>query len=355
MDNFNSEQYSGSSFFGEPRWDDFTLDDENRARRRFSRFSLSIFLYMLISSAIMAIASIAVTNIFPSSSDEFLSKPLYLWAMNVLAMYVISFPIFVLLVRKMNKTFRSKKRISIKEFVKLFLVAQALMYVGNLIGTLLISIVEGIFGFTSSNPTSELISESPMWIIITVVVIIGPVIEELIFRKLLMDRLGIYGDRIAIIFSAVAFGLFHGNVYQLFYATLLGLLLAYVYSKTADIRYSILLHMLINFVGSVIPMLLMDKIDRFTELYNAFLTGAEYDMAEFASVYAVVGAYSFANIALSVAGIVILIKNKKRIFVSDRCDILIPKEKRMRIIAGNVGFILFTIFTVISMVINIFA
>ena len=48
------------------------------------------------------------------------------------------------------------------------------------------------------------------------------------FRKLIIDRMSIYGDKLAIIVSSIAFGLFHGNFYQIFYATLIGFILGYV-------------------------------------------------------------------------------------------------------------------------------
>jgi hypothetical protein len=112
--------------------------------------------------------------------------------------------------------------------------------------------------------------------------------------------------------------------------------------------------MIVNFFGSVIPMLLTDKLEKFTELYDAFISGAAYDQGEFLRVYAVVGTYSFLTIAFFIAGLVILIKSKNKIFVSDRCEVLLPKEKRIKIIAGNVGFILFASFMILNMIINIF-
>lgn len=52
--------------------------------------------------------------------------------------------------------------------------------------------------------------------------IIGPIFEEILFRKILIDKTIKYGARISIIISALLFGLFHGNVNQFFYAFLMG-------------------------------------------------------------------------------------------------------------------------------------
>ena len=48
------------------------------------------------------------------------------------------------------------------------------------------------------------------------------------------------------------FGLFHLNLFQFFYAFGLGLMFGYVYMRTSQLRYSIVMHMIINFNGSVL-------------------------------------------------------------------------------------------------------
>ena len=55
-----------------------------------------------------------------------------------------------------------------------------------------------------------------------------------------------YGEKTAIVFSALAFALFHMNLFQFFYAFGLGLIFGYVYTRTSRLRYSVLMHMLID-------------------------------------------------------------------------------------------------------------
>ena len=187
-------------------------------------------------------------------------------------------------------------------------------------------------------------------------VIIGPIVEEFIFRKLLMDKLGIYGDRVAIFVSAISFGLFHGNLYQFFYAALLGFVLAYLYSKTANVWYPIALHMLINFFGSVIPMLLADKITRYEEIITLSAEGKELSpelTEELTSLSMVVGGYSLLVIGMAIAGLVIFFKQRRQIFVSDRAEIEIPKERRVGVILGNVGVISYISISAILMILSI--
>lgn len=80
----------------------------------------------------------------------------------------------------------------------------------------------------------------------------GQTLEELFFRKALISHMKPYGEKTAVILSALMFGLFHGNFSQVFYAFFLGLLFGYVFVKTEKLRYSLMLHMIINFLGSVL-------------------------------------------------------------------------------------------------------
>ena len=96
---------------------------------------------------------------------------------------------------------------------------------------------------------------------ILVIVILAPILEELVFRKLLIDRCVVYGEKWAVIFSGVCFGLFHGNLFQFFYAFFLGCIFAYIYIRSGKMRYTAILHMLINFIGSVVAPWFISTID----------------------------------------------------------------------------------------------
>ena len=341
------------TYYSSPRWDEFTIDDEKTANKRFSRFFFSLFVYMLTSTLFALGVQFAVSFLAGERADSIFENTWFIWGLNILSMYVISLPIMYFIVRKMKNTVRFKENMTITEFLKLFVIAEALMTIGNLIGTYLNAIIGTFIGRDITNSTSELIEKSPVWLIVLVAVIIGPIVEELIFRKLLMDKLGMYGDRIAIVVSAVSFGIFHGNLYQLFYATLLGLVLAYMYSKTSNIWYPIVMHMIINFFGSIIPLPLLDKVERYEELITVIANGGQYDTNEFAQLTMIIGVYSLIQWALTIGGIVLIYKMKQKLFISDRCEIMIPKSRLAKVIILNVGTILFITFMIINMVLNI--
>lgn len=110
---------------------------------------------------------------------------------------------------------------------------------------------------TDINPMVNLLSRSDPLAMIPAVVILSPIVEEWIFRGLLLDRLRAFGDGTAILVSGLAFGIFHGNPLQFLYATMVGFVFAYVTLKTNTIRYSIGLHIILNFIGSISSFVLM--------------------------------------------------------------------------------------------------
>ena len=87
------------------------------------------------------------------------------------------------------------------------------------------------------------------------VVLVAPVLEELIFRKLMLDRIRNYGEKTAIVFSALCFGLFHGNLPQFLYAFSVGVFLGYVYCRTRKVLYTMIMHVLLNTISSSIMLL----------------------------------------------------------------------------------------------------
>ena len=58
------------------------------------------------------------------------------------------------------------------------------------------------------------IGNVPAWILLVCVVIISPVFEELLFRKVLLEELLPYGKVTAILISSMLFGMLHANLEQ---------------------------------------------------------------------------------------------------------------------------------------------
>ena len=126
------------------------------------------------------------------------------------------------------------------------------MYAGALMGTL----IGMLFKKGLSNVVEQAIGSVDVWVSVLCAGIIGPVAEELFFRKAMIDRLSKFHPTDAILFSALLFGLIHGNLTQFLYAFPLGILLGIIYYHTQNIGYTILLHAALNALGGLVPQLL---------------------------------------------------------------------------------------------------
>jgi len=86
---------------------------------------------------------------------------------------------------------------------------------------------------------------------IVLVVILAPLVEEVIFRGVVMKRLLDRGVRFpyAIAIPALIFGVIHMNVVQGIYAFVLGIILGLVYYWTKTLWAPILMHLIFNGMG----------------------------------------------------------------------------------------------------------
>ena len=100
------------------------------------------------------------------------------------------------------------------------------------------------------------LSTAPPVLMIFVVCLFGPLVEELTFRGMIYGRLRrAFSVAPAAIISALLFGVFHMNWVQGIYATVFGIALAYVYEKTGTIWGSVLLHACFNTASYIIQAL----------------------------------------------------------------------------------------------------
>ena len=140
-----------------------------------------------------------------------------------------------------------------------FVIGAALMWLGSLAGSWVNDLVYRIAGLQPVDTVTEAFSMLPPAVLLLGACVLGPLCEELLFRGLVARRLARYGQRPAALVSALLFALYHANVSQFFYALALGLLLAYAYFRTGTLKTSIVLHMLFNFYGSFIMLLLPEN------------------------------------------------------------------------------------------------
>lgn len=222
-------------------------------------FSKIGFNYLVLG--IIAIAGqMIIVNIINITNPDYLSNFNIIALVSSFCNYIMPFPIFYWLMKKFETVKLEKQSVNAKTFILYVGITFTLMWIGNVLGLIITSILSSTIPGDITNPVHELINNTDIWFNLIIISIIAPIFEELLFRKMLIDRSIKYGARVSITLSAVMFGLFHGNLNQFFYAALIGGFFAYVYIKTGKIIYSILLHAFVNLMGSVVSLILANAV-----------------------------------------------------------------------------------------------
>lgn len=221
-------------------------------RRDFSRIGIALFVMLASLIGLQYAISAVLVHFYGEHVLEIVWVALLL---GIAPQYLISMPIAYLMIRKMPKQGAAPMHITFGRFCILFLICYFLMQIGNIVG---LGVTTAIELFTQSQMQvflNDVFEGTNIWIYIGAVVIAAPIVEELFFRKLLISRMEIHGEKAAILLSGLVFGIVHGNFSQFFYAFALGLVLGYIYIRTRKIGITIALHMLVNLLGGVLSPL----------------------------------------------------------------------------------------------------
>lgn len=224
---------------------------ETRVKLPFSRIGLGLFLFMLIQQAIVAGIYAVGNHYFP----EVVAADWFMWAAAYAPLYLIAFPIFLLVVGGAPNTavHRPKPQGKIG-FGKILAIAFACLAVSlalNLAVMLLSSIIEQLGGSPLVNGLQDVTAASGVIPTIICMVLVAPVMEEITFRWILYKKLAGYGGKVYVLTSALLFALFHANLFQIPYAFAIGFVLAVIIWRTGKLRYTIAIHMIVNLFGSM--------------------------------------------------------------------------------------------------------
>ncbi len=215
----------------------------------FSRVGLAA----AVLGVVVNLAQMIIITIFNVVNPAFESNGWFRYLLIAVSFYLIGFPICCLILKSIpDGPKREEENLTFGGFIKFFLISYFIMVLLNLFTMGFLWIVGNFKGSDVVNPLENVISNSSVLATIIFAGILSPIIEEVLFRGVMLNKLRTYGDKIAIITTALLFGLFHENFSQFFYAVGLGMIFAYVTLKTGTIKYSIGLHIMINMMGSVI-------------------------------------------------------------------------------------------------------
>ncbi|MCH3973060.1 MAG: CPBP family intramembrane metalloprotease [Oscillospiraceae bacterium] len=152
--------------------------------------------------------------------------------------------------------------------------------------TALVQMLEEALGFSGQIPDMPM-DHSVLTQILYVLygTLIPPLVEEILFRGAVLGSLRRWGDWFAIVVSSLLFGLYHGNVGQFVFATLVGLIFGFLRVRTGSILPCIVLHMLNNGLATLAAVLQEDLGQRAAQTFEGGYFVIIFGLAVCALVY----------------------------------------------------------------------
>jgi abortive infection protein len=202
---------------------------------------VNISLFLLIISFLEIIIEFIIEKIM-SSPDKTTLIIIY-----EMIGYILNIPIIYYFIKsnKKKKYFVTKEKMNIGSFIGCF----ALM----VLITAIIGIISLVFKLKIESNDNSILPDYPtLYVNMTLfsTIIIAPIIEEMIFRGVIMNDLKEYGYKTAIIINSVLFGLAHTEIEKVIITIFLGIIFSYV-AYRYSLRYSVLLHMVWNLNSSM--------------------------------------------------------------------------------------------------------
>ena len=328
---------------GSRRVSPVALSDEElaEARRSFSRAGLALFVMLVLTTLVQVVLALALQG------SSLMDNPYTVWVITFAPLYLVAVPVGLWMLKKLPANRPEDRPLGAARFVTGGVIGVFLMYAGAFVSSVLLTLINSLGEISSANPLESFAMDDSLVMRILVPVILAPLVEEYIFRRQLIDRLRIYGGKLAVVISALAFGLFHGNLFQSFYAFTLGLLFGYLYLNTGRLRYSVALHMIINFFGMIVAPWMLERADLENLDPNALAAGEQTLGAGQIGFLL----YVAAVLVLAAAGFVLLCIRARRLDypLGER---EIQRGKRFKTAYLNAGMLLLTAAALVMTVIS---
>ncbi|RSX50173.1 type II CAAX prenyl endopeptidase Rce1 family protein [Bifidobacterium callimiconis] len=329
------------------------------ARKTFSRMGWTLLVWMLGTelAAILLrfVGNILVQEIDPAARtlDKF---PWLSLMLSNIAQYAVALPLCLIVVFTIPKYPPQPRRpdpgarFGARDWLTILVMGFPVMFVGSILGSSLSNLLsDGKFDNLLNSVTS---GTTPLDHVVEGItfVVFAPLAEEFIFRRCLIDRMRVYGEKLAVFSSALLFGLMHANLYQFFYAFGWGLLWGYVYVRTGKLRYTIALHATVNFIGGVVAPAVTDVDDK---AMSDLMSG---DVQRITAAFGRSGPqligymlYTTLILVLVIVGVVLLVNviRRRRAYFQQSPKELVPRN-RVRVALANPGIIVFGILTVLT-------
>ncbi|MCD7737442.1 MAG: CPBP family intramembrane metalloprotease [Lachnospiraceae bacterium] len=320
------------------------------AKKAYSRMGFLYLIFSLIVLVVQLVLSYVLYMYYPALYDSYG----FLMIVSSLSLYGMGVLILPFGAQKLVKEKKVPEKHSMKfsELLQAFCVTYLIVVASNLVGQFIIGLLESFLGGAILNPVDDLVEYLSPLLLFMLTGLIAPVFEEWFFRKILVDRLLVYGEAAAILVSGLLFGLFHGNLDQFFYAFAIGSFFAYIYIRTGKVHYVMILHGMLNVFSSVILSQLLELVN-----LDAFYAAAS-DMMELMR-YCLENPVEISALAIAegvvycimIGGLIFVIRGRRRFFLKPQAQ-QPSNGGQMKAALLNAGMICYVVYSVIYIIVE---
>lgn len=202
---------------------------------------MALIIYLSTSIIFNLISTVIITSML---TDVMNMEQIEL--LNLALNSILSLGLAALLVFLYEEKEKVGNSVTVKEKIKIIL--EGIFFIGiiQILNSYLyekIGIDYNVVDMISIENNKNILTNILLFICLAVV---PAVFEELLFRKAIIDVTRRVNIEFAIISSSLIFGLIHMNLGQTIFAFVLGLIFAWIYIKTNDIKITMILHLLNN-------------------------------------------------------------------------------------------------------------
>ena len=234
---------------------DNTLE-QSRHRREFSKLGWALLIYSLIMNAcvlLFVFFDMLMVSIGKLNGAQYTEEQVSAMLMNNGWGYLLTIAVGMLILRLwqgkrfVRETLWTRgKPMKPGDFCSLLALTLGIQLVFSVLASMM-EMFFNLFGLSLMESVESATMSADSFSMFLYMGVGAPVAEEILFRGLILRKLQPYGKRFAIVLSALLFGIFHGNLVQIPYAFLVGLVLGYV-AMEHNILWAMVLHMFNNLV-----------------------------------------------------------------------------------------------------------
>ena len=208
--------------------------EQNRLLRRdanYVGFGMLGLLAAMQFTYLLACLLLIALRIIPAQAlrqaDLGLGNTVYLVFYMLVYMVAMGFPMLTvsLIARRRVNPFSPAQKVGAVNFLLALAAGLAMCIIANFAASYIMSFLQAFGIQQPSMPDTMVNTPLSLGLNIVIFAVLPAFLEEMVFRGYVLQALRPHGDGMAIVVSALLFGLMHGNVLQIPFAFLIGLVL----------------------------------------------------------------------------------------------------------------------------------